>query len=75
MAHVQANIAALRAAREKVKTHCLAARIEETKDYLLVIFPPGYFPEGVRVTKARGSFWAHEQALIRMEKAWEDSKL
>lgn len=73
MSNIQQNIDAAKLAREQVTAHCMAFRVEESATHLLVIFPSGYYPDGVRVTKERGVVWACEQALFRMERAWRRS--
>ena len=71
MSAIQTNLAEANAARAKLHAHCMAAKVTEDRHHVTVIFPPGYFPDGVRVTKANGIRWAYEQALIRMERAWQ----
>ena len=75
MPTIQENIARVDRGRRLVKEHCMAARVEEHRTHVLVIFPPGYFPDGVRVTTANGKAWAYDQALIRMERAWQEARL
>lgn len=75
MSTIQANIKAAKAARAKVTAHCMAAKVQEGREHLLVIFPPGYSLDGVRVTMANGVAWAYEKALERMERTWKAAQL
>jgi len=67
---IQDHIKAAKLARERVVSHCMALKVEETETHLLVIYPMGYQLDGVRVSKTNGIVWACERALINMEKAW-----
>lgn len=67
---IQTNLQAARDARAKLANHCMAAKVEETEAHIMVTYPPGHFPDAVRVSKANGIVWACEQALIRMEATW-----
>lgn len=59
----------------QVREHCMAAKVQRDASHLLVIFPPGYRLDGVRVTMANGIKWACEQALSRMEREWQAVQL
>lgn len=65
------NIEAASDARQRVKNHCMAASVSETKDHLMVTYPPGFYPDAVRVSMANGIAWACDKALEKMEAAWQ----
>lgn len=67
---IQDHIATAKISRDRVAAHCMAAKVEETETHLLVMYPPGYQLDGVRVSKANGIAWACDRALFNMEKAW-----
>lgn len=68
---IKKNIAAANAARAAVRRHCMAFRVTETKDHLIVVFPCGFQLDGVRVSMANGIVWACEKALEKMEQTWK----
>ena len=72
---IRQNIAVAKDARARLQAHCMAAKIEESRSHLLVIFPPGYGLSGVRVSMANGIAWACDQALQRMEATWKGHEL
>lgn len=67
---IQQNIATAKDARKRLADHHMAAKVDETESHIMVTYPPGFFPDAVRVTKANGIVWAVDQALIRMDRAW-----
>jgi hypothetical protein len=57
-----------------VKDHPLCLKYKEDGPYILVIFPDGYFPDGVRVNYSiMGKIKALKIILEKMEKAWKES--
>ena len=64
------NIELAEAARKKVREHCMAFAVTESKTHLFVRFPEGYRLDGVRVSMANGITWACEKALAKMEQVW-----
>ncbi len=75
MGSVQENIKAAEQAVRSVQEHCMCAKMERNRTHLLVLFPPGYGLDGVRVTTVNGVKWACEQALARMERTWKAAQL
>lgn len=56
-----------------VKDHCMCAKFEEDATHYRVIYPEGYFPEGVQCSKGGGKYVALERLLIVMERHWKES--
>lgn len=58
-----------------VKDHCMCARFEDEGGKYRVIYPEGYFPEGVQVSQAMGKAAALEKMLEVLERHWKESFL
>lgn len=58
---------------EEVKAHCMCAKFEEDRTHYRVIYPEGYFPNGVQCSKGKGKIVALERLLIVMERHWRES--
>lgn len=69
---IKANIQAASEARRRVRSHHMAARVQETKEHLLVIYPLGFYPDAVRVSMANGITWAADKAIEKMDEAWKN---
>ncbi len=70
---VQDNIANLEVALSEVKAHCMTLRFQEDEYYFTVIFPEGYFPNGVRASKGLGKIKALKLLLEKLEYYWMSS--
>jgi hypothetical protein len=71
MNSVQDNIFLKKEAFKKIEAHCMCAEIQESKDYLIIIYPYGDWPvNGVRVENTAKGI---EQALVVMERHWQES--
>lgn len=68
---IQDNVAALSAALARVKDHPMCAKFSETEGHFLILFPPGFRLDGVRVAKAMGKALALDAALAKMELYWK----
>jgi hypothetical protein len=51
----------------------MCLRFEETGTHFRVIYPDGYFPNGVQVDKRLGKIEALERILLAMERHWKES--
>lgn len=60
---------------ESVKDHCMCARFEDDGTTYRVIYPEGYFPEGVQCSQGMGKAVALEKMLEVMERHWKESFL
>jgi len=67
---IQQNTRAAFDARLAVRNHCMATRVVESREHLMVYFPPGYQLDGVRVSMANGVTWACKKAIEKMEATW-----
>ena len=67
------RVAKVRDRLAAVKAHCMCLRFEETRTHYRVIYPDGYFPEGIQVDKRLGKHVALERMLIVMERHWKES--
>ena len=72
---VQIRTKQVQNAIDAVKAHCMCARFEENRTHYRVIYPEGYFPDGVQVAKGGGKHTALARLLIVMERHWKDSQL
>ena len=72
---IQENIKALQFAYEQVRAHPLCGRIEDDGVYIRVIYPAGYWPDGVQcsygITYGKGE--ALRRILAAMEKHWQEN--
>lgn len=73
----QQNIAALNEALAQVKAHCMCAKFTEVDGKFRVIYPPGFFPDGVQASQAiaGGKVEALRRMLSAMEKHWKGAHL
>lgn len=58
---------------EQVKEHCMCARFEDDGVKFRVIYPEGYFPNGVQCSQGMGKAAALEKILDVMERHWKES--
>lgn len=56
-----------------VRDHCMCAEMREDKGYYYVIYPDGYFPQGIRASKGGGKWVALGHMLVVMERHWKES--
>ena len=75
MKTVRENMSELKVAKLAVVAHCMCARLEETADKYRVIYPPGYFPDGVQASKAVGKIKALGLMLAAMDRHWTAAQL
>ena len=61
----------------EVRKHCMCLAVEETKHHYTVLYPPGFFLDGVRVgtTGEGGKLAALGKLLEYMERHWQESQL
>lgn len=69
----QDNIAAVNNAMNRVKEHCMCFSFTETETHFRVIYPDGYFPDGVQVSKSLGKANALVRLFDAMERHWKAS--
>lgn len=67
------EVKAARDAEVAVKTHCMCLRFETTGTHYRVIYPDGYYPNGVQVDKRLGKREALTRMLAAMERHWHES--
>ncbi len=65
------NIAAAKAAKTKVLSHCMCAQFEEDATHFTVLYPPGYRVDGCRVSKSMGHAKALNMLVTKMELHWQ----
>jgi len=73
MKTIAENIETLERLLKEVNDHCMCAWFESTSDAYQVIYPIGYFPNGVRCNKGMGKAKALKRILSTMEKHWQES--
>lgn len=73
MIAIQENKAILSEITKLVKSHCMCLKFEETRTHFRVIYPEGYYPNGVQVSKALGKAEALRKILVYMESHWQSS--
>lgn len=59
----------------QVKAHCMCARFETDGTHFRVLYPPGYYPDGVQASKGLGKAEALRRLLSAMERHWQESML
>lgn len=64
------NIANYEAAMASVRDHHMAAQIERMAGKVIVWYPEGYWPDGVRVDDSAKGL---EQAISIMDRHWAES--
>ena len=70
MSNIQENIAAYNRALGLVAEHCMADSVERGSGKVIIWYPDGYYPNGIRVDdSAKGLM----QALPLMERHWLES--
>ncbi len=70
MSNIQENVAAYNQALGSVAEHCMAASVERGSRKVIIWYPEGYYPNGIRVDdSARGL----AQAILLMERHWLES--
>lgn len=67
---IQANIEAYEDAAKAVREHCMALRVTRAAGKVTVIYPDGYYPNGVRVDDTAKGL---RQAVEIMERHWKES--
>lgn len=72
---VQRNIQSFKDAKAEVLAHCMCFRFEDVGGKFRVIYPDGYFPNGVQVSKAMGKTKALQRLIEVMERHWKESLL
>lgn len=72
---VQRNIQSFNDAKAEVLAHCMCRRFEDVGGKFRVIYPDGYFPNGVQVCKSMGKTKALQRLIEVMERHWKDSLL
>lgn len=60
---------------ESVKDYCLCAKFEDDGVKYRVIYPYGFFPDGVQCSQGMGKAVALEKILEIMERHWKSSQL
>jgi hypothetical protein len=70
---IQQRIAAASEAEQAVREHCMCLRFETTGTHYRVIYPDGYFPQGVQASKRMGKAEALTRMLDVMERHWKAS--
>ena len=77
MTKIQENRSVLAALLTEVKKHCMCAKFEDVGGKFLVIYPPGYFPNGRQASKAikGGKAEALRRMLAAMESHWKNAQL
>lgn len=74
MSNVLADrVSAVNEARAELISHCMVANFDEGTAYLTVIYPPGHYPDGVRVSAKMGKLKALQKLLEVCERHWKDS--
>lgn len=69
----QQNTEAVEKTRQNVLDHCMCSKLQECDYQILVIFPTGHYPEGVRCDFHKGKRVAFEKVLEVMERTWKES--
>jgi len=70
---IKENIKQAADAKAAVLAHCMCLKYEETGTHYRVIYPDGYYPNGVQVDKRLGKKEGHERLLAAMERHWKES--
>ena len=70
---VQENIAKLARAQAALEDHPMCLKSELRDEGLLVIFPEGYFPQGVLIRRRESKLAMIAKALEIMERTWCES--
>jgi hypothetical protein len=70
---IQQNINSAKDAENAVRNHCMCAKYEMTGTHYRVLYPEGYFPNGVQVSKRLGKIEGFSRLLAMMERHWRES--
>ena len=57
----------------KVKSHCMCFDLIENATDYTVIYPYGYYPNGIKCTTDEGKASALKKLLVEMERHWQAS--
>lgn len=69
------NAAAVEALKAEVKSHCMCLHFQELADRYRVIYPDGFFPNGVQASFGIGKAEALHRMLVAMEQHWQDAQI
>jgi hypothetical protein len=75
MSSVQERTEAVVAAKKLVTEHCMCAMFGDLGGKFRVIYPEGYYPDGVQVSTEMGRAAALGKLLEVMERHWKASLL
>lgn len=75
MSVIQERTQAVLTAKSLVTEHCMCAKFEDLGSKFRVIYPEGYFPDGVQVSTEMGRAAALGKLLEVMERHWKASLL
>lgn len=67
---VQKNIENVESLKKQVVSHCMCADFQEDKSTYTIIFPAGFYPNGVRCNKDIGKARALRKLINFMEDIW-----
>lgn len=70
---IQQNIARIESLVQEIKSHPLALDVKFDSSQILVIYPSGYFPDGVRGRFNNDKIVILTKVLNAMEQHWKDS--
>ena len=69
----QENFEKMKALIAAIKDHCMCARFQSMNDRFRVIYPDGYFPNGVQASYSIGKIAALARILDMMEHHWKEN--
>ena len=67
---IQTNISAYNQALSAVSQHCMAASVERASGKVIVLYPMGFYPDGVRTDDSAEGL---RRVLPVMERHWMES--
>lgn len=70
---IQNRIDQINTTKQAILTHCMCFDFAENKTHYQVIFPIGFYPEGIKAAKNIGKNDALKKMLDFMEKTWVES--
>lgn len=70
---IKSNIKKLNDLIKEAKSHCMCLDFSETSNHFIIIYPDGYYPNGLRVEKGSNKSKALKTVIEYMEKHWQES--
>jgi predicted carbohydrate-binding protein with CBM5 and CBM33 domain len=71
--NLKENIQAVTDAKEKLETHCMCAKFEETETHFKIAYPVCMYPNGAQASKSMGKAAALLRLLEVAERHWKEN--